>query len=93
MMTAVSAFASGSLNEGSDNPEEDNSRVEDDAALVFVKLERLLTLDRANTSMRATDICLLWPFGNGPPSTIEEDAASSNREAKRAIVMDSWVAK
>lgn len=35
-MTAVSAFANGSLNEGSDDPEEDSSRVEDDAAVVFV---------------------------------------------------------
>jgi hypothetical protein len=33
-----------------------------------------------------TDICLLWPLGNGPPTTTEEDAASSNREVKRAIV-------
>ena len=39
----------------------------------------------ANTIVRAAYICLLWPLGTGPPTTIEEEAASSNREVKRAI--------
>ena len=35
-MTAVSAFANGSPNEGNDDPAEDSSRVEDATDVVFV---------------------------------------------------------